>query len=73
MNQDNNSYIFLHFQQIFVNSGPMLLELVAVSVGPDFYFLFMLWSATAKKYLFTFGIVLRVEAQQQNSLNLLES
>ena len=42
-----NQGIFLHFRQIFVNGGPMRLELVAVAVGPDSkFFSFMSWSAT---------------------------
>ena len=42
-----NQGIFLHFQQIFVNGGPMRLELVAVAVGPDSnFFSFESWSAT---------------------------
>ena len=34
--QSMNQGIFLHFRQIFVNCGPMRLELVAVAAGPDF-------------------------------------
>ena len=42
-----NKGMFLRFRQIFVNSGPMRLELVAVAEGPDFnYFSFTSWSAT---------------------------
>ena len=42
-----NQGIFLHFRQIFVNGGPMRLELVAVAVGPDSnFFSFASWSAT---------------------------
>ena len=32
--QSMNQGIFLHFQQIFVNGGPMRLELVAVAAAP---------------------------------------
>ena len=31
-----NKGIFLHFRQIFVNGGPMCLELVAFAAGPNF-------------------------------------
>ena len=32
--QSMNHYIFLHFRQIFVNGGPLRLELVVVAEGP---------------------------------------
>ena len=63
--QSRNQGIFLQFQQIFVNYGPMRLELVAVAVGPDFFFRLRpdQQLVTAKTYLFTFGIVLGLQTQ----------
>ena len=61
--QSMNQGIFLHFRQIFVNGGPMRLELVAVAVGQDSNFFSLRHDqrlVTAKTCLFTFGVVLRV-------------